>query len=200
MRPTPSGCGRKHAGRGTAQEAFDFWYGAIPADDPFWTLPIGDPGPSFLFEFPVYTRGAMTVHQLRLAVGDRDFFRILRGWAKRNEDENVTTDDFIAYAERVSGEELSELFEAWLFSDTKPVVASSTASAPRARLPRRPAGRSLSATPPTGSGASAGTASTSDHPTERPARRGARRYGANTRKGVAEPCRRLQTRLRVGRH
>ena len=50
----------------------------------FGDLPIGDPGPSFLFEFPVYTRGAMAVHQLRLAVGDRDFFRILRGWAGTN--------------------------------------------------------------------------------------------------------------------
>ena len=70
----------------------------------------------------------MTVHQLRLAVGDRDFFRILRGWAKRNEDENVTTDDFVAYAERVSGEELSELFDAWLFATTKPGAAATTSS------------------------------------------------------------------------
>jgi Peptidase family M1 domain/Peptidase M1 N-terminal domain len=118
----------EHVGRGTAQEAFDFWYGVIPEDDPFWTLPIGDPGPSFLFEFPVYTRGAMTVHQLRVAVGDPDFFHILRGWARKNEDENVTTDDFVAYAERVSGEELSELFDAWLFATTKPGTVATSSS------------------------------------------------------------------------
>ena len=41
----------------------------------------------------------------------------------------MTTDEFIALAERISGEELGDLFEAWLFTDTKPVVASSTASA-----------------------------------------------------------------------
>jgi hypothetical protein len=119
----------EEAGRGTAQETFDFWYGLFSEDDPFWTLPVGDPGPDFLFEFPVYARGAMTVHQLRLAVGDRDFFRILRGWAKTNEDGNVTTDQFIAYAERVSGEELSDLFETWLFTTTKPDLASLTARA-----------------------------------------------------------------------
>ena len=70
----------------------------------------------------------MTVHQLRLAVGDRDFFHILRGWAKRNKDENVTTDDFVAYAERISGEELSELFDAWLFATTKPGTVATSSS------------------------------------------------------------------------
>jgi hypothetical protein len=119
----------EEAGRGTTQEVFDYWYGLFPEDDPFWTLPIGDPGPDFLFEFPVYARGAMTIHQLRLAVGDRDFFRILRGWARTNEAGNVTTEQFISYAERVSREELSDLFETWLFSTTKPELASLTARA-----------------------------------------------------------------------
>jgi Peptidase family M1 domain/Peptidase M1 N-terminal domain/Immune inhibitor A peptidase M6 len=119
----------EEAGRGTAQEAFDFWYGLFSEDDPFWTLPIGDPGPDFLFEFPVYARGAMTLHQLRLAVGDRDFFRILRGWAKTNEDGNVTTDEFVAFAERISGEELSDLFETWLFATSKPEPGSALSKA-----------------------------------------------------------------------
>ena len=37
---------------------------------------IGDPGPESMFDFAVYGRGAMTLHQLRLAVGDADFFEI----------------------------------------------------------------------------------------------------------------------------
>jgi hypothetical protein len=119
----------KVADRGTAQEIFDFWYSVFAEDDPFWALTIGDPGPDALFDFAVYTRGAMTLHQLRLAVGDRDFFKILRRWAQSREGDNVTTNEFIALAERVSGEELSDLFETWLFTDTKPVVGSSTASA-----------------------------------------------------------------------
>jgi aminopeptidase N len=74
----------------------------------------------------------MTVHQLRLAVGDRDFFRILRGWARKNADGNVSTDDFVAYAERVSGEELTELFDEWLFATTKPGAVATTMSSFRA--------------------------------------------------------------------
>ena len=69
-------------GFGTVQDNFDFWYEEAFGDpeDPFWDLVIGDPGPVQLFDFPVYIRGAMTLQQLRLEVGDGDFFRILRQW------------------------------------------------------------------------------------------------------------------------
>ncbi|HEU4449230.1 MAG TPA: M1 family metallopeptidase [Gaiellaceae bacterium] len=119
-------------GRGTAQEIFDFFYSAIPEDDPFWAVTIGDPGPDLLFDFAVYARGAMTLHQLRLAVGDEDFFRILRRWATKYEGGNVTTDQFIALAEKVSGEELDELFQTWLFTDTRPESPSPVSAAARA--------------------------------------------------------------------
>ncbi|MEU4287664.1 M1 family aminopeptidase [Kribbella sp. NPDC026596] len=124
-------------GMGTAQETFDFFYNLFPADHPFWTLPIGDPGPDFLFEFPVYARGAMTLHQLRLAVGDADFFSILRTWAKSNRGGNVTTDQFIALAEKISGQQLDTLFQTWLFTTTKPVLTTAaklTATTPDAAL------------------------------------------------------------------
>ena len=107
-------------GFGTAQENFDSFTG-IPADDPFWTLAIGDPGPGSLFDFPVYGRGAMTLHALRLEVGDADFFRILRGWATTRAGDNVTTAEFIQFAERTSNEQLDDLFNAWL-STGKPDV------------------------------------------------------------------------------
>ena len=45
----------------------------------------------------------MTLHALRLEVGDAAFFRILRGWATSQAGGNVTTDEFVALAERVSG-------------------------------------------------------------------------------------------------
>ncbi|MEY2401724.1 MAG: hypothetical protein QOJ08_1835, partial [Ilumatobacteraceae bacterium] len=112
----------EHQGLGTAQEIFDFFYGIFPADHPFWTLTIGDPGPDHLFEFPVYARGGMTLHQLRLRVGDDDFFEIMRGWASTQAGGNVTTDEFIALAERISGQDLDDLFDAWLFTAEKPVV------------------------------------------------------------------------------
>ncbi len=115
-------------GLGTAQENFDFFYGLFAADDPFWTLTIGDPGPDNLFAFPIYARGAMTLHQLRLAVGDDDFFSILRTWAKTNRNGNVTTDQFIALAEKISGQQLDSLFQTWLFTTTKPVLDGAAAA------------------------------------------------------------------------
>jgi aminopeptidase N len=109
-------------GTQTAQRAFDEIY-ARPAANPFWqTAPGALPGPEDLFSAPVYERGAMTLHQLRRAVGDASFFRILRQWTTRNRNGNVTTKDFIALAERVSGKKLDKLFKAWLFTPGKPAL------------------------------------------------------------------------------
>ena len=99
----------------------------IPADDPFWTVVIGDPGVDFLFDVAIYFRGAMTLHQLRLAVGDADFFRILRKWTRLHAGGNVTTDEFIQLAERISGQDLDALFETWLFTPEKPSLPSASA-------------------------------------------------------------------------
>jgi Peptidase family M1 domain/Peptidase M1 N-terminal domain/Immune inhibitor A peptidase M6 len=106
-------------GLGTAQEIFDGW-ATIPADDPFWSLTIGDPGPENLFDFAVYIRGAMTLHTLRLEVGDELFFEILLEWAQTQAGGNVTTDEFMLLAEKISGQELDDLFETWLFTPEKP--------------------------------------------------------------------------------
>lgn len=130
---------------GTAQEIFDDFY-SIPADDPFWSLTIGDPGPDSLFDFPIYARGAMTLHQLRLVVGDADFFKILRRWATSRAGGNVTTPQFIRLAERVSREDLDALFDAWLFTAEKPALLGAsglTRSATSQRADYAPAVRSL---------------------------------------------------------
>ena len=62
----------------------------------------------------------MTLQQLRVTVGDDDFFKILRKWAKSNAGGNVTTDQFIRLAERISGQDLDDLFQAWLFTPGRP--------------------------------------------------------------------------------
>jgi len=118
-------------GLGTAQEIFDAFYGGIPAEDPFWDVVIGDPGVERLFDNAVYYRGAMTLHVLRRAVGDRDFFRILRAWAARKAGGNGTTQQFVALAERLSGEQLDKLFDVWLFTGSKPALDDTFSSAAR---------------------------------------------------------------------
>jgi aminopeptidase N len=105
-----------------AQEQFDAIYNGIPAGDPFWSVVIGDPGPELLFDNAVYFRGAMAVHSLRVAVGDRDFFRILKAWTSRRGGGNGTIPQFIRLAERISGQQLDDLFQTWLFTGSKPVL------------------------------------------------------------------------------
>jgi Peptidase family M1 domain/Peptidase M1 N-terminal domain len=118
----------EHDGLATAQELFDENY-ATPKRDPFWALKIGDPGPRRLFDGAVYERGAMTLHELRLAIGDETFFDVLRQWQVTQAGGNGTTGEFIALAEQISGQELGDLFHAWLFTKTKPILSAPVQSA-----------------------------------------------------------------------
>jgi hypothetical protein len=115
-------------GRGTAQEIFDSW-ASIPADDEFWELKIGDPGPDHLFDGPVYDRGAMTLHALRLRIGDNEFFHLLKEWIDKKEGGNATIPEFIALAEKLSHQNLQSFFNEWLFTAAKPASLSAFAAA-----------------------------------------------------------------------
>ncbi|GAB7048622.1 M1 family metallopeptidase [Catenuloplanes indicus JCM 9534] len=97
------------------QDVFDSTY-----DGTDWTIPTGDPGRANIFSNAVYHRGALTVHTLRLTVGDDAFFRILKTWTSERRNGNAVTADFIALAERVSGRPLRALFDTWLFAATPP--------------------------------------------------------------------------------
>ncbi|PZF95602.1 M1 family metallopeptidase [Micromonospora deserti] len=108
----------EHDGRRTAQQAFDTRYAGSPSG--VWRTPPGKPGVANLFSESVYQRGGMTVHALRVTVGDKAFFEILKTWAARKRDGNATTAEFVALAERVSGEQLDELFDAWLYGTERP--------------------------------------------------------------------------------
>ncbi|MBY8874139.1 M1 family metallopeptidase [Micromonospora sp. PLK6-60] len=108
----------EHSGGDTAQRAFDQRYAGVPPE--VWRVPPGKPGVKDLFSASVYERGAMTVHALRLAVGDAAFFKILKTWTAEKKNENATTDEFVALAERVSGKQLDKLFDAWLYGKKRP--------------------------------------------------------------------------------
>ncbi|WP_030045553.1 M1 family metallopeptidase, partial [Streptomyces resistomycificus] len=109
----------QHGGT-SAQQIFDGLY-ARPASDGLWEFPPGDPGSGAnIFGTPVYARGAMTLHVLRKAVGDRAFFRVLRAWAAQHRDGHGTTPQFVRLAERQSGKDLGGLFHTWLYKAGKP--------------------------------------------------------------------------------
>lgn len=117
---------QEHLGLGTTAETFrSLLTGAFPdPDDPFWALDISDPKPPHLFDAPVYLRGAMVLQALRERVGDRAFFRILQTWARTLRDGHGTTAGFVCLAERISGQHLDGLFDAWLFGPGRPRTAA----------------------------------------------------------------------------
>jgi aminopeptidase N len=82
--------------------------------------PPGTPPPDHLFNPSVYFRGALTLHALRLEVGDDDFFEIMRVYCERYRYGNVHTADFIAVAEEIGGQELNDLFDSWLYHERIP--------------------------------------------------------------------------------
>jgi aminopeptidase N len=94
---------------------------ATPADDEFWTTPPGDPGAADLFAAATYDRGAATLQALRVEIGDEAFTRLLRTWTTRNAGANVSTADFAALAEEVSGQQLDAFFQTWVYAPEKPV-------------------------------------------------------------------------------
>ncbi len=92
--------------------------------------PPGDPGVDDLFGLSVYRRGALTLHALRLTVGDDVFFDILGGWAARYRHGNARTEDLIALAGEKAPSSmkagLGALFEAWLYEDELPELPEAT--------------------------------------------------------------------------
>ena len=86
------------------------------------SIPPGDPGPDDLFAASVYFRGALTLHDLRRTIGDDAFFELVRRWVSDFGGRNVVTQDFIDLAQEVSGEDLGEFFDAWLYQEALPEI------------------------------------------------------------------------------
>jgi aminopeptidase N len=101
--------------------------------------PLSDPGADGLFSANVYRRGALTLHALRLTVGDEVFLAILKEWASRYQYGSVTTADFMALVEEVAKdvpeEQLTELFKSWLDEEELPALPASGNGAPVAGAP-----------------------------------------------------------------
>ncbi|MFH8571870.1 M1 family metallopeptidase [Streptomyces sp. NPDC017993] len=104
----------------TTQEHFDELF-ASSADEERWDFPPGDPGkPENVTETPVYERGAMVLQQLRKAVGDKTFFSILKEWPAAHRHGNADSADFIAFCQERTDEDLTDLFDDWLYGKRQP--------------------------------------------------------------------------------
>jgi aminopeptidase N len=89
---------------------------------PQYYPPPGSPPAHDLFNGGVYIRGGLVLHALRVKVGDDVFFRILQTYFERYRDGNASTEDFISVSEEVSGEDLMDFFQAWLYDDALPPI------------------------------------------------------------------------------
>ncbi len=113
----------------TPHQLYEGTLAGVSADDPLWSVKVADPGPDQVLGDAVYVRGMMALEALRLEVGDDDFSAIVRRWAASRAGGNGTTEQFIDVAEGVSGRQLDDLFETWLYTAAKPEV--SAVQAPR---------------------------------------------------------------------
>jgi aminopeptidase N len=89
-------------------------------------LLVGDPGPARMFDDRVYKRGALTLHALRIAIGDGAFFDLLRSWTTLKRHGTGSTDEFIALAESQTGTVLRPLFDAWLYAEALPMLPAAS--------------------------------------------------------------------------
>ena len=106
-------------GRSAAAHARQ-WHAQLataPAD-----LVLADPGLAKMFDQRVYKRGGLTLHALRIRIGDERFFGLLREWTARHRYGSVSTDQFVVLAERFAGQELTELFAEWLYRTALPAL------------------------------------------------------------------------------
>lgn len=83
-------------------------------------LLLSDPGPKDMFDDRVYKRGALTLHVLRVRIGDENFLALLRDWTARHRHSTASTDDFTGLAAHYADESLRPLWDAWLYAEDLP--------------------------------------------------------------------------------
>lgn len=105
----------------TAQQLAARHHAGLPEDLGDRTL--ADPGMRSMFDDWVYKRGALTLHAVRVEVGDDAFFDMLRAWTRTHAYGLVDTDMFIEHcctAVPERAERLRGVFDAWLFQPELP--------------------------------------------------------------------------------
>jgi aminopeptidase N len=108
----------EECGRRTAHDlALQHW-GRLSALDQ--DLLLADPGPELMFDDRVYKRGALTLHALRVTVGDDAFFALLSSWVSGHAGGSVSTEAFVAHATESSGRDVEALLGPWLYEEPLP--------------------------------------------------------------------------------
>jgi aminopeptidase N len=83
-------------------------------------LVLAAPGSRLMFDDRIYKRGALTLHALRVKLGDKVFFDMLRAWTKARAHKGVDTERFISHAEGFAKRSLAPFFDKWLWRKSLP--------------------------------------------------------------------------------
>jgi len=70
-----------------------------------------------------YSKGAMVLNMLRLTVGDADFFQGLKNYVNQKQYSFALTPDFKTVMETVSGKNLTEFFNDWIYGQGFPTYS-----------------------------------------------------------------------------
>jgi aminopeptidase N len=105
------------------QTSTDRWRSAALRGDQDLRRQYGPPGAPHADRFAednVYICGALLLQAIEDRVGEAEFLALLRDWAQEHRDSTVDRTQFIAFANRHTGQDLTTLVNAWLDSPTTP--------------------------------------------------------------------------------
>lgn len=77
---------------------------------------IFNPEYNLMFAPPTYEKSASVLHMLRLKMGNSNFFQFIRALLTTFPNSNLNTTEFITLAQQISGLDLSQFFQQWIFS------------------------------------------------------------------------------------
>ncbi|QIK62932.1 hypothetical protein G7068_06760 [Leucobacter viscericola] len=111
-------------GAKTADTYYNTW-NSTASSHARWTVPPGAmTDPRQLFDWQVYTRGAMAYEALKQSLTPSVFDQLLKEWNARNNGTSQTTVEFQALAEELSGKDLDPFFQSWIYNAGKPAWSS----------------------------------------------------------------------------
>ncbi|MCW2793159.1 MAG: peptidase rane alanine aminopeptidase, partial [Nocardioides sp.] len=82
--------------------------------------PPADYDPATFAEGNVYYGPALMWHELRKRVGDATFWKIVRDWPSAHRYGNADREQFVAWLNEQTGEDLSDFYDAWLLGARSP--------------------------------------------------------------------------------
>jgi hypothetical protein len=77
---------------------------------------IYDPEYLSYFTPPSYEKAASVLHMLRLELGNDVYWDMIQSWFLNNQNGNVVTAEFQAHCENISGLDLEQFFQQWIYS------------------------------------------------------------------------------------